>query len=385
MLRPHPSHPARRRRRGSLAGIALALAGAGLVSGCGGQAEGAGKRPPPMVKAAPAQRHRFVEAIQAMGTARANEQVTLAAVVTERVERVLFDDDMVVGRGQLLAVLTQAQETASLQGALATESQAQAQYARIKALYDRGFATRSQLDLLQATAAGARASAAGARAAIGDRQIRAPFAGVVGLRTISPGAIVTSGTPLVTVSDISRIKLDFTVPETQLAGLRQGQAITARAAAYPGASFTGTISSIDPSIDPSSRAVLVRAVLPNPGARLKPGMLMDVTVSLSEHEAEAVPEFAIAGRGVERFVFVVTPEGKAKRVPVRTGLRDAGLVEVAGLPPGARVIGEGLVKVADGMKVQVGGDRAGGRHGGKPKGAAGTQAVRAETPGGGSA
>ena len=343
-----------------------------LPGGCGSKADGPGKRPPPLVTAAPAERHRFVEAIEAMGTARANEQVTLSAVVTERVDRVLFDDGMAVGRGQLLAVLTQAQETASLQGAVAAEAQASAQLARVQALYDRGFATRAQLDQLQATATGARAAAAGARAAIGDRMIRAPFAGVVGLRTISPGAIVTSGTPLVTISDISRIKLDFTVPETQLAGLRPGQAITAAAAAFPGERFTGTIAHIDPAIDPSSRAVLVRALLPNPGGRLKPGMLMNVTVSLAEREGLAVPEFAVAGRGEDRFVFVVTPDKKARRVPVRTGLRDAGWVEVIGLPAGARVIGEGLVKVADGMSVRLGDSKGGkvGKGGTRTAGAA---------------
>ncbi|HEY6868212.1 MAG TPA: efflux RND transporter periplasmic adaptor subunit, partial [Novosphingobium sp.] len=307
----------------------------------------------PLVSASLPERHRFVDAIEAIGTARANEQVTLAAVVTERVERVLFDDGMAVGRDQLLAVLTQAQETATLNGALAQEAQAAAQATRIKALFDQGFATQAQLDLQQANAANARASAAEARAAIGDRMIRAPFSGYVSLRTISPGAIVTSGTPLVTISDLSRIKLDFTVPETQLSGLRAGQAITATAPAFPGETFAGTVSSIDPAIDPNSRAVLVRAILPNPGARIKPGMLMSVSVRLAEREAAAVPEYAITGRGEDRFVFILTPDGKASRVPVKVGLRDAGLVEVSGVPAGTRVIGEGVVKVADGMKVQV--------------------------------
>lgn len=341
----------------------LALA---LVCACSGEKTGQQKRPPPLVSAALPERHRFVEAIDAIGTARANEQVTLAAVVTERVERVLFDDGMAVGRGQLLAVLTQAQENASLNGALAQEAQASAQATRIKALFDQGFATQAQLDLQQANAANARANAAEARAAIGDRMIRAPFAGYVSLRTISPGAIVTSGTPLVTISDVSRIKLDFTVPETQLAGLRPGQEIAATAPAFPGETFAGTVSSIDPAIDPSSRAVLVRAVLPNPGARIKPGMLMSVKVRLAEREAPAVPEFAIAGRGEERFVFILTPEGKARRVPVKVGLRDNGLVEVSGVPAGAKVIGEGVVKVSDGMKVRVDGGKKGKGAGGKP-------------------
>lgn len=357
------------------------LAALVLVAGCAKGEQGAGKRPPPLVSAAPAVRHLFVDAIEAVGTARANEQVTLASAVTERVERVLFDDGMAVGRGQLLAVLSQGQEVAALSGARAAQAQAGAQFERIKALYDRGFATRAQLDLQQAAAARARADAAEATAAIGDRMIRAPFSGLVGLRTISPGAIVQAGTPLVTISDVSRIKLDFTVPETQLGSLRAGLPVEAAAAAYGGEVFKGTIESIDPAIDPSSRAVLVRAVLPNPGARLKPGMLLNVRVKLAERQSDAVPEFAVAGRGEERFVFMVTPEGKAKKVPVTTGLGDAGLTEVIGLPAGARIIAEGVGKVTDGMKVRLakpggkGGGKGGGKMGGKghrqPAGAGG--------------
>lgn len=290
---------------------------------------------------------------------------------------------MVVGRGQLLAVLSQGQENAALGGAMAAQQQAGAQFERIRALYDRGFATRAQLDLQQASAARARADAAEARAAIGDRMIRAPFAGLVGLRTISAGAVVAAGTPLVTISDVSRIKLDFTVPETRLAALRTGQPVEAVAAAFRGERFTGTIASIDPTIDPTSRAVLVRALLPNPGGRLKPGMLMDVSVRLAERLADAVPEMAVGGRGTERFVFVVGPEGKAKKVPVTTGLGDAGLVEVAGLPPGARVIGDGVIKVADGMKVRVAGARPKGAGAGGAKGGARSAAIEAGKPGGG--
>ena len=349
--------------RWSATGLALAV----LLGACS-QGDQARKRPPPLVGAAPAVRHLFVDAIEAVGTARANEQVTLASAVTERVERVLFDDGMAVGRGQLLAVLSQAQETAALGGARAAEAQAAAQFDRIKSLYDRGFATRAQLDLQLASAARARADAAEATAAIGDRMIHAPFAGLVGLRTISPGAIVQPGMPLVTISDVSRIKLDFTVPETQLGSLRASLPVEASAAAYGDEVFRGTIESIDPAIDPSSRAVLVRAVLPNPGARLKPGMLLSVRVRVAERMGEAVPEFAVAGRGEERFVYVVGPESKARKVPVTTGLGDAGLIEVSGLPPGARVIGEGVIKVADGMKVRLAGKGGGkrGKRGGPP-------------------
>lgn len=343
----------------SRGGVILCLIGTFLATGCGSDSGERKKPPPPLVAAAVPVRHRFVDVIEAVGTARANEQVTISSPVTERLERVLFEDGMAVGKGQLLAVLSQGQEDAQLRGAMAVQTQATAQYQRIKSLADRGFATHTQLDQQLAMAEGARASAAEARAAIGDRMIRAPFAGYTSLRTISAGTVVSAGTPLVTISDLSRIKLDFTVPETRLQALRVGQPIQALAAAFPGAPFTGTITSIDPVIDPSSRAVLVRATLPNPGARIKPGMLMTVRVSAEERLGDAVPELAVTGRGDARFVYVVTPQKKAKQVPVKTGLRDTGLIEVTGLPPGAKVIGDGVIKVSDGMMVRVQGDKPG--------------------------
>ena len=323
-----------------------------LVCGCSG-AKAERERQAPLVQAAPAARHLFVDVIEAVGTAHANEQVVISSNVTERVERVLFDDGMTVARGQLLAVLSQAQETAQLNGALAAEQQATAQYGRIENLFERGFATRTQLDLQLAAAERARADAAQARAAIGDRMIRAPFAGRTGLRSISAGAVVQAGTPLVTISDISRIKLDFTVPETRLAALTIGQEIEASAAAFPGETFRGRITTVDPVIDPTSRAVMVRAILPNPGARLKPGMLLSVRIRRAERLADAVPELAAVGNGEERSVFVLGPGNVARSVTITTGLRDGGLIEVHGLPRGARVITEGVLKVTEGMTVRL--------------------------------
>lgn len=338
-----------------------ALAALALLTGCGiGDAQKK-KNPPPLVSARPVERHLFINMIEAVGTAKANEQVTIASSVTERVDRVLFDDGMAVSKGQLLAVLSQGQEGAALNGALAAERQAASQYERIRSIADRGFATKAQLDVQLAAMQSARAAASEARAEIGDRMIRAPFSGFTGLRNISAGAVVSAGMPLVTVSDISRIKLDFTVPETGLSGLKVGQSIQALASAYPGQVFTGKISTIDPVIDPSSRAVLVRAILPNEGARLKPGMLLSVKVKLQERISDAVPELAVTGEGGKRFVFVVGSDGKAKQVEIKTGLRDGGLIEVTGVPSRSKVIVEGVVKVVDGMKVRLAGAKGKGK------------------------
>ena len=327
-----------------------------MLGACGKGGTERQKPQPPLVGVAHPAPHRFVDRIEAVGTARANEQVTLSAPVTERIERLHFDDGGYVRRGQVIAVLAQGQERAALAGAIATERQAKAQLGRIEQLSGRGFVTRTSLDQQVALSQQARASADDARAQIADRVIRAPFGGYVSLRTISEGAVVGAGTVIATVSDVSRIKLDFTVPETMLGALRVGQPLDAAAAAWPGRVFRGTVTTIDPVIDPATRAVLVRAVLANVDRALKPGMLLTVQVTAAAHDGVAVPELAVIGDGADRYVYVVKG-GKAARTPVKTGLHDGGLVEVRGLPAGARVIVEGVVKVSDGTRVRIAPDR----------------------------
>lgn len=332
-----------------LASFALAACGSG---------EGKERdRPPPLVKAETVSPMRFVERIDAVGTANANEQVTLAAPVTERIVRLGFEDGQFVRRGQVMAVLAQAQESAQLSEARARAREASQQLERIETLRDRGFATKANLDQQRALAAQARAQAAGATATISDRVVRAPFSGWASLRNISPGAVVQAGTEIATISDISTIKLDFAVPETMLSALRPGLVIQARSAAYPAQPFNGQISVIDPVIDPNTRAVKVRARLPNPDRKLKPGMLLSVGIETAPRLSLSVPELAVVGEGDRRFVYVVD-KNQVKRTIVRTGIRSNGRVEIlSGLRQGQQVVTEGVVKLSDGMNVRLAGTK----------------------------
>lgn len=334
--------------------ILISLAPMALLAACGG-GEVAKGRDAPLVTLAPVQSARFVERIDAVGTARANEQVTLTAPVTERIMRLNFDDGAYVSQGQVIAVLAQGQQTAQLAQAEARTREARQQLDRLEQLKARGFATRSALDAQVALAAQAGAQAAEARASIGDRVVRAPFAGWVSLRNISAGAVVGAGTEIATISDVSRIKLDFAVPETLLARVRPGQAIVAIAAAFPDQPFRGTIATVDPVLDPQTRAATVRAVLANGDRKLKPGMLLTVTIEAAARTMPAVPELAVVGEGDKNYVFVID-DGKARRVPVTTGLRQGGLVEIVdGLRAGQGVVTEGVVKISNGQAVRTGG------------------------------
>jgi membrane fusion protein (multidrug efflux system) len=341
----------------------LVLATLALAAACGSGGDGAGKeknRAPPVVRVEPVSTMRFVESVEAVGTAAANEQVTLAAPVTERLLRLGFDDGDFVRKGQMIAVLNQGQETAQLAEAQARARVAQQNLSRISTLRKKGFATQSSLDEQLAAAAGAQAQAAEARASISERVITAPFSGYASLRTISPGAVVSSGTEIATISDISTIKLDFQVPETLLATIRPGLTIQATAAAYPDQPFRGQIATIDPVIDPNTRSVAVRAHLPNPDGKLKPGMLLTVAIETAPRLGLSVPELAVVGEGDQRFVYTLGKGGKVTRTPVKTGLRSAGRIEILeGLKAGQPIVTEGVVKVSDGMTVKVAGPNAG--------------------------
>lgn len=330
-----------------------------MLTACGSGPERR-ERPPAVVSVDAVKRVAFADSIDAVGTALANEQVVLSAPVTERITSIRFADGEYVTKGQVVATLAQSQEVASLAAAEARVLVAGQQLKRVQELREHGFATNSNLEQQIATSDAARATAEEARAMIGDRIIRAPFSGWVSLRTVSPGAIVTAGTQIATVSDLSTIKLDFTVPETRLAALSEGQAIEARSAAYPEDVFRGKIATIDPVIDPVTRAVKVRALLPNPDRTLKPGMLLTVGVLTKQREALAVPELSVVGDGEERFVFLAGDDGKAKRVPVKVGSRQFGMVEVVdGLTLGQKIVTEGVVKLTDGAPIEVPGKKTG--------------------------
>jgi membrane fusion protein (multidrug efflux system) len=296
---------------------------------------------------------RLSDRIEAVGTAVANEQADLNSTVTERIARVNFTDGAYVPKGAVIAELVRSEQGAALAQAEARLKEATSQLERLLSLQKQGFATRAQIDAAQAAVDVARGQVAASRSQIGDRVIRAPFSGWLSLRRISAGTVVNAGTPIATIVDYSRIKLDFPIPELFLAAIRPGAPVVARAAAYPDRLFEGTVASIDPIIDPVTRAATVRALIPNADRALRPGMLMTVVLESRSREALVVPELAVVGLGEQRYVFRVDSENVATRVPVRTGQRRDGLVEiVSGLSEGDRIVIEGTVKVRDGLVVR---------------------------------
>ncbi len=261
--------------------------------------------PPTEVFAAVVEPQRFVDRIEALGTLRANESVSLTASVTDIISEIDFDDGDRVDANKVLVRMNSAEEEALLDEARVTAAEARRQYQRIKSLESTGTAAKSQLDerLREWEAAQARLRAIESQVA--DRVVRAPFSGVVGLRNISVGALVEPGDLITTLDDDSLMKLDMPVPETFLHVLKPGLAIEATTRAYGDRVFRGEVRSVGSRVDPVTRSVTVRAVLPNPDRLLKPGMLMNAVLLRNERQSLAVPEQALLAEGEKHFVLTI--------------------------------------------------------------------------------
>ncbi|HEY5808651.1 MAG TPA: efflux RND transporter periplasmic adaptor subunit [Povalibacter sp.] len=342
------------------AGVLVALAGVGWFAASSGDAPagsqaGSGTAPggPVSVIVTTVAYQPFSQDMEAIGTARANEAVDITAKVSNRVTAIRFREGQRVNRGDVLVEFDSEQMRANLAEAEAALLDSRNQFNRSRELFATQALSESQLDQLQATLSTNEARVAGARSQLNDTIIRAPFGGRVGLRNVSVGSYVSSGTVITTLDDVSVIKLDFSVPEVFLSQLREGLEISGATTAYAGEVFKGKVSSIDSRLDPVSRAVIVRASIDNADGRLKPGMLMTVRLMRADAPALLIPEQGLVPEGDRQFVFAVRDD-KAVRVEVQTGRRRPGEVEViGGLAEGDVVIVEGTQKVRDGVAVKA--------------------------------
>ncbi|MBD8524203.1 efflux RND transporter periplasmic adaptor subunit [Pseudomarimonas arenosa] len=292
--------------------------------------------------------------IEALGTAKASESVTLTAKVTETVVRVNFQDGDVVEAGRWLVDLSGKAEIAALEEAQAAYTEALQQYQRQADLVKQGILSKSTLDSLVASRDAALARTNAIRARLADRVITAPFAGVLGFRQVSPGTLVTPGTPITTLDAIDTIKLDFTVPEVAMAAVEPGQRIAAKSAAFRQRDFAGEVSVVSTRVDPVTRSVQVRAEVPNPERLLRPGMLLTVTLELPVRDVLSIPEISLIQVGSSQSVFRVDSDDTAERVEVKTGARQLGRVEIlSGLQAGDQVVVDGVVKLRAGTPVSV--------------------------------
>lgn len=305
----------------------------------------------------PASLKSLTTSIEALGTLRANESIMLTSNVTKKVTRINFEDGQRVKKDDVLVETTSREESALLQEARFTAEEAKKQLDRVSSLVKTNAASESLLDQRVREYEAARARYTATESRLKDLVILAPFSGVVGLRNVSVGALVSPGDLITTLNDDSKMKLDFTVPAVYLRSLVVGLPIVAESRDLGGKVFQGKVYSIDNQIDEVTRAIKVRAILDNKNHELKQGMLMQVDLQAGARDAVIISEAALVPLGSNNFVFVLKQDKNSfivERKQIVIGERLAGAVEViSGLAVGDKVVTHGLQKIRGGQQVKV--------------------------------
>jgi membrane fusion protein (multidrug efflux system) len=310
--------------------------------------------PPVPVYVAKAQTETLIRRSRAIGTLTASDSVTISPEIAGRVVMISEKQGNPVAAGELLAELDTAMYRAQIADATAKKVLWEANAERARSLMSKGAGTQKALDEAVAELGMAEAALNLANATIAKTRITAPFKGELGLRQVSVGEYMTPGQAIFTLARIDRLNVDFTIPQTELAVVRPGTRVAIKTDAYPGESFNGVVTAIDPNLDPASRAVSIRAEIDNADGRLKPGLFIEVDIEAGQIEnAITIPEEALVARGDKVFVYEIR-EGKAELVQVETGVREAGKVQVvSGIGAGTVVVTDGQIKLRPGANTKI--------------------------------
>lgn len=334
------------------------VACAALACGCGKPAASGQGGPPGgfAVQAvlAEARRQPVSETLSLVANLAANEMVEIKSETDGTVEAILFDEGQPVKKGDLLIRLDESKFTNAVAEAEANFEISRLTYDRNQQLFRDKLVSQQEYDQAAATFQASRASMELKRRQWRDTRITAPFAGITGGRAVSPGQVIARDMVLTWLVDLDPVKAEVAVPERFLGQLVPGMALELTVAAFSGEKFRGEVYFIGPQVDPVTRTALVKARIPNPARKLKPGMFanLDLTLRLKD-EAVVIPESAIVASGDRTLVYVVSADDIAQIRPVKLGIRLAGAVEVVqGLEGGERVVSEGTQKVRPGGKVR---------------------------------
>ena len=327
----------------------------------------ANMKPPPInVSIADAKSEVVPNLIGAVGDLAAVHQVNVSSDTNGRVTEIMFEAGATVKKGQPLVQLFDGPEQGDLANFKAAASVARINLDRAKQLAERQVGPQATVDTTQAIYEQAQANIAKTEAVISQKQVRAAFDGVLGTRRIEVGQYLTAGTQIVSLTDLSAVYANFTVTEKDSGKLAVGQIVRIKVDAYPGRSFEGKLTTIEPQISTDTRNIRVQATLQNPEGILKPGMFATTTIVLPDKPAVVtVPETAVDYTLYGDSVYVIQEkkldDGKTElhaiRTFVRTGDRiDGRAVITQGVKPGDRVVAVGQLKLQSGALVQISSD-----------------------------
>ena len=332
---------------------AAAPGGTSAASGKSGGPQGGGP-PPVTVEAAKVVTAPMPQTIIAVGSLRSDESITLRPESAGRISEITFQEGQRVAKGAPLVKLDAAIPQAEVAQAKANLTLAKSKFDRAVDLAQRSFISGQAKDEAENNFKVAEASLQLAQAKLAKTDIRAPFSGIIGLRSVSVGDYVKEGADIVNLEAIDPLKVDFRVPEIYLRQIQVGQPLQVALDALPGKIFDGKVVAVNPLIDTAGRSVVIRAQVRNQDTTLRPGMFARVRLITKEQaDAIVVPEQALVPQGNEQFVFKVM-DGKVARVKIETGQRRDSKVQVlSGLAAGDLVVTAGQLKIRDGAAVRV--------------------------------
>ena len=308
---------------------------------------------PARVAVAAVQEVPFARGLSAVGSLRSDESVVLRPEVAGRIQSIEFKEGQPVKQGQLLIRLDDSVPRAELAQARANLTLAQSHYRRAVELQGKGFVSQQARDESASTLKVQEAAVALAQARLDKMTISAPFAGIVGLRSVSVGDYVNQGQDLAPLEAIDPLKVDFRVPEMYLSKVGVGQQLTLRLDALPGQERRGLVYAVSPLVDAGGRSILLRATVANQDGVLRPGMFARVQLLFNEDKALVAPEAALSPSGETQYVYRVE-NGVAKRREVTIGERREGRVEIlTGVAANDMLVVSGLQRVTDGAPVTI--------------------------------
>lgn len=298
------------------------------------------------------------ETIMATGTLRADESVEVRAEISGKLMKIHFQEGSAVRAGELLVSINDAELRASLQRAVYRRELADLKTSRLSTLRNLGGVTQQDFDIAVSELNVLTAEVAVIEAQLAHTEIRAPFDGVVGLRSVSEGAFVTPATRIATFQRLDRLKVDFSVPERYAPAISLDNEVTITVAGS-NQPLVGRIYAIEPLVDAATRTMQIRAICSNPSGRQFAGGFVSVKLNLASIPAAIlVPSLAVAPGAADQSVFVVE-NGQARRRVVRTGTRSDSAVQIIeGLSPGDLVIVSGLQQIRPGQAVRPATDAA---------------------------
>lgn len=292
--------------------------------------------------------------IKAIGNIRANEEAEIRSEVSRKIRGIYFREGTFVGRGQTLFKLDSDDLTAKLRRQQVDERLAITKLEREKQLIEKGLTSQEEYDIMETTLEQIRAEISITRIDIGKTYVKAPFSGIIGLRNVSNGAYVTPQLVLTTMQDVSKVKIDFAIPEKYIYLFKKGQKMKFKVDGIDD-EFEAEIYAYEPKVENDTRSLILRAITTNQGKKLMPGTFANVTFIVSESkDAMMIPTEGLIPKLKGQSVYIVR-DGKAKLTDVDIGERTELLVQIisGNVKPGDTIVTTNILRLKDNASVKV--------------------------------